>query len=79
MSAQPRIVQRNIVSLPNLITTVQHSYAPQHMQHSNIATPPISYTIPILTTATLSLLHPQFPQLIIMRSTAHQQNHTTIK
>jgi len=79
MCAHPRIVPCSIASLANLITSVQLSYARQHMQHSNIVTPPISVTIHILTTVTLSLHHLQCPQLITMRSTAHRQDHTTIK
>jgi hypothetical protein len=79
MYAQLHTVQSNIASLVKPITSVQRSYAPQLMQLSNTVTPHISSTIRILITATLFLLRLQFPQLIIMHSIAHRQNHTTIK
>jgi hypothetical protein len=79
MYVQLRTVQPNIASLVKVITIAQHLYVRRLIHHNSIVTLPYSSTFPILTTATLSLLHPEFPQPIIMRSTAHRQNHTTIK
>jgi hypothetical protein len=79
MYVQLRTLPSNIAYLVKPITTVQPLSVPQRMQPSNIVTRPISCTIHILITATLSLLHLQFLPHITMRSIVHRQNHTTIK
>jgi hypothetical protein len=79
MCAQLHTHSLNIALPLNLNTTVQHSCALPLIQHNNIVTQPISCTIHIHMSVTLSLLHLQFPQHTTMLSIAQRPNHTTTK